>query len=390
MVRGRLILPTLLLAALAGCTSPERTVAAKENLPAIMAQADAGPQLVARLQKAESEVAKPAPSARSVLDLVSYETPPSDSLVAARIRATVNGVAILDSELREAVYPVLMATQGMPEPERSARRKEAFDKELQQIIEREVILQDMFARLKDKQLVLDKLKEAAGKEFEKRMRELRKRAKIKSDEEFKAVLRSQSVSLAGVRRQVERNFMAMEYMRNLLAPAIDRVGLQQVLEYYQKHPEEFQVPDSVVWQDLFIDAGRFPDRESARKLAQNIIVEARGGQDFQRLVTQYDNGDSSYRNGEGYGRRRGEIKPPQAEPVLFGMKDGDLAVVELTSGYHVVRLVKREHAGTKPFDDKTQAAIRNKLQNQAWEREYKRVIAQMKQGAAIEVSTATP
>jgi peptidyl-prolyl cis-trans isomerase SurA len=383
MVRGsRPILPSLLLAMLAGCSSAQRTVAA--------AQADAGPQPVARLQKSESESAKPAPEVRSGLDLVSYAQAPADSQVAVRIRATVNGMAILDSELREAVYPVLMATQGMPEPERSARRKEAFDKELQQLIEREVILQEMFARLKDRQLVLDKLKEAAGKEFEKRMRELRKRANIKSDEEFKAVLRNQNVSMAGVRRQVERNFMAMEYMRNLLGPVLDRVGPQEVLDYFQQHPEEFQVPDSVVWQDLFIDASRFPDREGAHKLAQNILVEARSGRDFGQLVKQYDNGDSSYRNGEGLGRRHGEIKPLQAEPVLFGMKDGDLAVVELASGYHVVRLVKRDYAGTKPFDDKTQAAIRNKLQNQAWDLEYKRVIAQMKQRAAIEVSTAAP
>src|SRR6516165_6158019 len=164
----------------------------------------------------------------------------------------------------------------------------------------------MFAKLKDRNTVLDKLKEAAGKEFDKKLRELRRRSSVKSDEEFKAMLKAQGLSLAGVRRQVERNFMAMEYMRNRILPAIDRISHQQIMEYYNHHPEEFQVSDGVTWQDIFIDASKFADRPAARQFAEGLAAKARGGDDFQKLVMQYDNGDSSYRKGEGYGHRKGE------------------------------------------------------------------------------------
>src|SRR5262249_24643183 len=161
---------------------------------------------------AENDQPVRRPKTGSILDLVSYDVAaPDGSQVAARIRGTVNGVAILDEEVREAIYPYLMATQSLPEPERGTRRREAFEKELQQLIEREVVLQDMFAKLKDRGTVLDKLREAAGKEFDKKLRQLRNRSNVKSDEEFKALLRTQGLSLAGVRRQVERNFMAIEY-----------------------------------------------------------------------------------------------------------------------------------------------------------------------------------
>jgi peptidyl-prolyl cis-trans isomerase SurA len=342
---------------------------------------------VSRLQKPENGPPKQAKSG-STLDLTAYQTPtPSNGEVAARIRAAVNGQPILDEEVREAIYPVLQRTQFLPEPERSARQKQFFDAALQQLIEREVILQDMFTRLKERKQALEKLREAAAKEFDKKMRETKKAMHIKTDEELKAFLRAQGLSLAGVRRQVERSFMAMEYMRNQIYPAIERIGPEQIREYYEGHPEEFQVADSVTWQDIFLDASRYPSREEAHRFAVDLIAKAKAGADFRQLVTQYDQGNSSYLNGEGYGHRRGEIKPPEAEPVLFNLHEGDLGLVELTNGFHVIRLVKREYAGLKPLDDKTQTAIRNKLQGMIWQREYQRIVRDLKRKAAIEISS---
>jgi len=359
----------------------------------VLAQGSPGPDgpSVSRLQKPEDAPAKPAKKG-SLLDLVSFEANvPGDCEVAARIRATVNGEPILDDEVKEAIYPFLLATQSLPEPERSNRRKEAFEKALQRLIEREVVIQDAKARLKDRPQLLEKLEEAGAKEFEKNMRQSKERSNIKSDDELKASLRQQGLSVEGLRRQIVRQFIANEYMKNLILPAIERVGHEQIQEYYQKHPEEFQISDGVTWEDIFIDASKFPNREAARQFAQQLVARARGGEDFHQLVLKHDQGDSSYRNGEGYGHRKGEIKPPEAQDILFKLRDGEIGpIVELTNGFHVIRLLKREFAGLKPFDDKTQAAIRNKLQNDAWEREQKRVVDMLRRKAAVEISLATP
>jgi parvulin-like peptidyl-prolyl isomerase len=238
---------------------------------------------------------------------------------------------------------------------------------------------------------LTKIKQAASKEFDKSVRTMKKRYNLKNDEELKAALQSQGLSLAGIRRQVEREFMATTYLQNRIFPAIDRITPEQILTYYQQHPSEFEVADSVKWQDIFIDAGRFPDRSLARQFAEDVAAKARAGEDFQKLALKYDNGDSSYRNGDGFGQRRGEIKPPEAEPVLFQLKDGQVGpLVELGNGYHVVRLVKREYAGQMPFDDKTQIAIKNKLTASIWEREYKRIVADLRRKATVEIATITP
>jgi parvulin-like peptidyl-prolyl isomerase len=364
------------------CPASSASSAAPGNL-----QPDSERPNVSRLQKPENGGSKQAENGSS-LDLTAYRGPtPSNGEVAASIRATVNGQVILDEEVRETIYPVLQRTQLLPEPERSARQKQVVEAALQQLIEREVILQDLFARLKERKQALEALQKAAGKEFDKKMKETKKAMHIKTDEELKAFLRTQGLTLQGVRRQIERQFMAMEYMRNQIFSAIDRIGHQQIREYYERHPEEFQVPDSVTWQDIFLDASRYPSREAARQFAVELIAKAKAGADFRQLVTQYDQGNSSYLNGEGYGHRRGEIKPADAEPMLFNMKDGDLGLVELTNGFHVIRLVKREYAGLKPLDDKTQTAVRNKLQGAVWQREYDRIVRELKRKAAIEIAS---
>ena len=73
------------------------------------------------------------------------------------------------------------------------------------------------------------------------------------------------------------------------------------------------------------------------------------------------------------------------------MSEGEIGpIVEQANGFHVMRLVKRQIAGLKPFDAKTQKAIKNKLEMQVWEREYKRVLADLKRKASIQISTGTP
>ena len=364
-----------------GCSSSSPSLLAQTT----PAQDPAG---ITRSQKPENTPPKTAPKG-PLLDLVSYQVPmPSDCQVAAKIRATVNGAPILDDEVREAIYPFLLKIQQRPEAERNKLRMEEYNKQLQQLIEREIIVQDVKERLKDKPQILEKLEDAARKEFDKAVRRYKENSGAKSDEEFKLILRQSGMSLEGMQRQVTRQFMATEYIKNLVFPAIERIGHEQIAEYYQLHPEEFRIPDGVTWQDIFIDSSKFPNRDASRQFAEQLVAKARAGEDFHAMVKQYDQGDSSYRNGEGYGHHRGEIKPTEAETILFNLHDGEVGpVVELKYGFHVLRLVKREYAGLKPLDEKTQTGIRNKLQGEAFEREYKRVIAVLKRNAAVEIST---
>ncbi len=314
-----------------------------------------------------------------------------------RIRAVVNDQAILDEDVQAAAFMELGRAQALPEPERSRRSAEIFNENLNHIIEREVVLQDAFARLKggDKgggvgDRYVKKLHEAAGKDFETRyLTNFKAATGFKTDEEVRRFFTSQGISLASFRRQRERDFMEFEYLRSRIFPILEtRVNHQMLLDYYEHHPEEFQVTDSVEWQDLFVAAGgrAHPSREEARAFAQSLAEQARKGADFAQLVKQYDEGDSSLRGGEGVGRKRGEIRPAEAEEALFKMSDGQVgALLEIPTGFHVVKLVHRQNAGQLPFDDKVQKQIRDKLRNKVFQDEMKKIIAELKRKAVIEV-----
>src|SRR5439155_24113144 len=137
--------------------------------------------------------------------------------------------------------------------------------------------------------------------------------------------------------------------------------------------------DKVQWQDVFIAVGpKYPTPADAKRFAEDLIARCRTAEDFAKVLT-YDEGDSKFRGGEGLGQRRGEIRPPELEPTLFQLKDGQIGpVFELPTGVHIYRLVKREYAGQLPLNDATQKAIRRKLENQVAEREIRQLVRELR------------
>jgi peptidyl-prolyl cis-trans isomerase SurA len=364
-----------------GCGS-RSLVAADPDLPARVAANGSDPATT-RSQKPD----KPPPSFLDVLPVNAREG--GSGQIAARVRAVVNNRTILDEEVKAASYHQLLATRSLPEPERAQKQIAIWQAALEQLVDREVILFDAENKLKGPNAkVMEKLQSAASEEFGRQwVRALKQSTGIQNDDEFKAFLREQGLSLETVRRQWERNFIATEYLKMRVYPYLEKPGLQQLREYYETHPEQFQVEDNVTWQDVFISIARHGSREAAQGVAQDLIRRARAGQDFAKLAKEFDDGDSTLRNGEGIGRKHGEIKPPEAEGYLFQMRDGDIGpIVELSTGFHVIRLVKREYAGRKPFDVQVQIQIREKLRQDIAQREMKKFLNELKKTALIEYS----
>ena len=130
------------------------------------------------------------------------------------------------------------------------------------------------------------------------MREIKDRVKAKDDAEFKAMLQSQGLSEGGMRRQFERNFMMIEYVRNIIYPKANSISLQQVRDYYEQHPDEFKTQDQVKWQDIFIDASRFQTPAAARQYAEQVRGRA-AKVDFVQLVQQFDQGTAGCERAKG-------------------------------------------------------------------------------------------
>lgn len=375
---------------LAGCGSDHLILAQeREAGPLAVASAQETPPR-ARSQQAEPEPPQP-PIQQTTFEADKLPEGLSDKPALVKIVARVNDKVILDEEVRDAALPQILQ---LPPEERSQHYHAIYNRELQKIIDRELILLDLDQHFgKTKPQYLSKLQEAAKRECDKHIRIIRENIekkngiKVGSDEELRKILRSQGVMLQGYRRQRERDFMAMEYMRAIIFPLVrDSVGRQEIVDYYEQHAPEFATIDRVNWQDIFIDTQKFRDRGEASTFASQVADRARKGENFTALVKQYDHGVSVYHGGDGVWSRRGEVQPPELEPVLFELHKGEVGpVLEVTNGFHIIRLVEREHAGKKPLDDKLQAEIRRKLQSEIADREMRRVTVDLRRKSAIEI-----
>src|SRR5262249_8207219 len=156
-----------------------------------------------------------------------------------------------------------------------------------------------FHKLEKNPKLLDKLRGSARKEFEKNMRQRAREMKVPV-EKLQRMIGKDGVE--HLRRQMERNYIASEYIRSRIYPGL-QVTPAEAREYYDKHSEEFKTLDRVKWQDIFIAVGpSHPTMQEALQFAQEILERIRSGQSFDEFL-RFDEGDSwSYRKGEGNGQ----------------------------------------------------------------------------------------
>ncbi len=362
----------VVLALAVGCARDQAVLAENNaNLLEAIAQAGLGPQQpVSRAQKPDvTQTAAHANEAERSSDL-------SATVPTSRIRAIVNGEAILEEEIRAVCFQEWMRANGLPDSERIPRQTEVFNEARENLIDRELIIQEMEHLLgahKPGQKALEKIREAATQEYKKWVRTVKDSPGIhnsdpaKTNDNFLELLHHMGTTPEMMRRQYERQFMSTEFARHKIFPIISVLASYPYLvQYYESHPEEFMVSDMVDWQDIFIDTSGHPSRDAACRFAEVLADRARSGEDFVKLAEQFDNGICFRNGGNGVGMKRGEIRPHEAESILFQMHDGDVNLVELTTGYHVAKLVKRTYAGKMPFDDKVQKRIKDKLMSEAF------------------------
>ena len=263
--------------------------------------------------------------------------------------------------------------------EREAKEKAIYREELRKLIERELIITELFARMRKNNAgsKIDDIMDSSREVAVRRLGEYRKGKNV-TEEEFTKILRSQGLTYKGLRRQLERDALVSMYLEQSLKDKVKFITLNDLWDYYLANPKEFALEERVKWLDLFVSNQRFRTPEEAKKFADGMWTMAMAGDDFVPLVKKYGQGDSNLRNGEGIGTKRGEILPAEMEPMILDMEAGQVSsLMQTATGYHLVKVVERNKGGTRPFDAKVQTEIRNKLSRQVQEREYAKLVDEL-------------
>jgi peptidyl-prolyl cis-trans isomerase D len=137
----------------------------------------------------------------------------------------------------------------------------------------------------------------------------------------------------------------------------------EISEYYDEHPDEFQNPKTVEARHILLKVGQDAAGEEAAKVQEkieNILQKARGGQDFAELAKQHSEGPSKDKGGYLGSFRRESMVKPFADKA-FSMEAGEISdPVRTRFGWHIIKVEKVNAATVTALAD-AKDKIRKKL-----------------------------
>jgi peptidyl-prolyl cis-trans isomerase SurA len=327
-------------------------------------------------------------SARPLVDRMNA-TPTSQVKVVATVGPDI---IVTDEEVSMMMKQRAKDYIALTGDERKAKEKECYREELRKLIERELLLNDFLSKVKkNKPQMIDELWDRAARMTDDHLRVLKKMFNLKTEAELTAEMERQGLSYKLFRRQIERESMVSQFLSSVLREKNGTPTVQEVHAYYDQHQNEFQSTDRVKFQDLFVANGRFNSTAEAKAYADDLWKKLLAGADFVTTVKEKGHGDSLLREGAGVGEKRGEIRPAELEETVFSIKAGNIsAVVPTESGYHIIKVLERDVAGVRKFDDKLQSEIRTKLMNQGLKVERDKMVTALWRSTGVTIQEENP
>jgi peptidyl-prolyl cis-trans isomerase D len=130
---------------------------------------------------------------------------------------------------------------------------------------------------------------------------------------------------------------------------------QQVMQYYQGHQKDYQVPEEVKVRHILIkvDAGADPKVDAAAKQkAENLLKQIKGGADFAALAKANSDDPGSKEQGGELGMIQRGVTVPPFEKAAFGLEPGQISdVIKTQFGYHIIKVEEKQTAHLKSLDE---------------------------------------
>jgi parvulin-like peptidyl-prolyl isomerase len=274
------------------------------------------------------------------------------------ILAQIDGEQI-SVEAFEREFRELMLEPGTGTQERSlSELKQAF---LDQMIERKILVQE--ARRVGIKVTPEELNQAISE--------------VKTDypgEGFGEKLGLKGTTLEEWKRRLEEKLLAEKMIRTSLRYR-GEITEKEALQYYEKHPELFQVKEKVKARQIVVADG---------EEALQILKRLRKGESFEKLAREKSLGPERVEGGDlGY-FSKGE-RPAEFDEI-FSMEVGAISeVIRSPYGYHVFKLEKKTEPRQISFEE-AKGGILEELRQRRGEEEYQRWLKGLKGKARVKIN----
>jgi peptidyl-prolyl cis-trans isomerase SurA len=223
-------------------------------------------------------------------------------------------------------------------------------------------------------------------QFKGVLENIKKENKMESEEQFQAALKAENMTLADLRRNLERQMIQQRVQQN---EVLGKIGVteDEARRYYESHLNEFTTPPTVTLREILVAVNtdakglNVATDEAAKAKAEDIRNRVTsGGESFEKLAPEVSDSPSKANAGLIGPLSVNDISP-ELRKLIEAMKPGEVSeLVRTARGYQILKLETmtptetmsleqaREQISERVFTDKRKAEFQKyltKLRSQA-------------------------
>ena len=217
---------------------------------------------------------------------------------------------------------------------------------------------------------------------------IKKENKIENDEQLQAALKQEGMTMADLRRQLERTMLVQRVQSQEIMQKL-QVTDTELKAYYEAHKDEFGTTPSVTLREITINVPttaqgvNVAQDDEAKAKAEEVRGKIVAGEPFARLAADYSDSGSKA-NGGLVGPLAKTDLSDELQKAIAGLKTGGVTpVLRTTRGYQIIKVENLQETTTKSFDD-ARSEIADKIANGKRQVEYVKYIARLRAEAIID------
>lgn len=133
-----------------------------------------------------------------------------------------------------------------------------------------------------------------------------------------------------------------------------QISDEELKTQYHQDIQQYEVPNRVHVQHILLMTVGKPDAEveETRKKAEDVLKQARNGANFTDLAKKYSEDPGSKDKGGDLGWIVQGQTVPEFQSVAFSLEKGKISgLVKTQYGFHIIKILDKETAHTKPFEE---------------------------------------
>jgi peptidyl-prolyl cis-trans isomerase SurA len=217
---------------------------------------------------------------------------------------------------------------------------------------------------------------------------IKKENKIESDEQLQAALKQEGMTMADLRRQLERTMLVQQVQQTEFMQKL-QVTDTELRAYYDANQGEFGTAPNVTLREITLNVPTSPQGinvaqdDAAKAKAEEVRAKIVAGEPFARLAADYSDSGSKA-NGGLVGPLAKMDLSDDLQKAIAGLTTGGVTPVLRTArGYQIIKIENLQDSTTKPFDE-ARGEIADKIANNKRGGEYQKFITRLRAEAIID------